>query len=209
VSGENDKAYADGYFFAVAGHMPVKAFSVDVTGFVQHNVIDVVRLSGGATSHTTNLVGGGSLQVGYPLAAGDVLPFARLTMASLDAGSFNEAQSAGLALSISDTSHTAVRGTLGIEATHVFTTSNGTQLMPRLMLGIEEEFGGRSRALRMTFAGTPFASPAATPAPLSILLGTGLTAKMNSSLDLHVGLNGRVSSNQREGILDLGVRYAF
>jgi outer membrane autotransporter protein len=209
VHGANDKAYADGYFFAVAGHMPVKAFSVDLTGFVQHNVIDVARSTGGATGHTTNLVGGGSVQVGYPIADGDVLPFARLTVASLDADGFSEVQSAGLALDVTDVSRTAVRGMLGIDATHVFTTESGTQLVPRFTLGIEEEFGGRSRALGMTFASTAFTSPAATPAPLSAIVGAGLTARMTNRLDVHIGVNGRVSSNQREGVLDLGVRYAF
>ncbi|GAA0564333.1 hypothetical protein GCM10008942_10860 [Rhizomicrobium electricum] len=209
VHGANDKATADGYFFAVAGHIPVQAFRVDLTGFVQHNVIDVARRSGNADSHTTNLVGGGSVQVGYPLQGGDILPFARLTVASLDADGFTESQAAGLALGVGGVSRTAVRGMLGIEAVHVFTTENGTRLEPRLTLGLEEEFGDRDRTLGMRFAGTAFGGPAATPSPLSILVGTGLTAKMSNRLDLHVGVNGRVSNAQQEGILDLGMRYAF
>jgi autotransporter-associated beta strand protein len=209
VYGQNDKASSDGYFFALAGHVPVKSFTVDITGFVQHNVVDAVRGNIGASGHTTNLVGGGSVQAGYPLQGGDILPFARVTVASLTADSFSESQSGGLGLGVGDVDRTSVRGALGIEARHTYTTENGTLLVPRFTLGVEEEFGDRSRDLYMNFASTAFVAPAVMPRPVSLLLGGSLTAKLNNKIDLHVGANGRVSNNQKEGLLDFGVRYAF
>ncbi len=208
VHGEGDKASVEGYFFALAGHIPVNAFAFDVTGFVQHNIVDTVRMQGGfgnASGSTSNLVGGGSVQASY--SVGDLKPFMRLTVASIGTDSFTEAGTLGFA--VGSQTLTSVRGSLGLEASHTFTTENGTRLLPHFMIGMEDEFGETGRDTAITFASTDFTAPAPSPERYSALLGAGVTATLQDKLELSLDTRGRISANQYSGTLSVGAKYKF
>jgi outer membrane autotransporter protein len=208
VHGEGDKASVEGYFFALAGHIPVNAFAFDVTGFVQHNIVDTVRMQGGvgnASGSTSNLVGGGSVQASY--SVGDLKPFARLTVASIGTDSFKEAGALGFA--VGSQTLTSVRGSLGLEASHLFVTENGTRLLPHFMIGAEDEFGETGRDTAITFASTDFTAPAPSPERYSAVFGAGLTATLQDKLELSLETRGRISANQYSGTLSVGAKYKF
>jgi autotransporter-associated beta strand repeat len=208
VHGEGDKASVEGYFFALAGHVPVDAFAFDVTGFVQHNIVDTRRNEGGvgnASGSTSNLVGGGSVQASYSID--DLKPFMRLTVARIGTDSFKEAGALGFA--VGSQALTSVRGSLGLEASHLFVTENGTRLLPHFMIGMEDEFGDTGRDTAITFASTDFTAPAPSPERYSALLGAGLTATLQDKLELSLETRGRISANQYGGILSVGAKYKF
>jgi autotransporter-associated beta strand protein len=208
VHGEGDKASVEGYFFALAGHIPVNAFAFDVTGFVQHNIVDTVRIEGGlgnASGSTSNLVGGGSVQASYSID--DLKPFMRLTVASIGTDSLKEAGALGFA--VGSKTLTSVRGSLGLEASHLFVTENGTRLLPHFMIGMEDEFGETGRETAITFASTDFTAPAPSPERYSALFGAGLTATLQDKLELSLETRGRISANQYSGTLSVGAKYKF
>jgi uncharacterized protein with beta-barrel porin domain len=208
VHDQGDKASANGYYFSLTGHIPVKDFIVDLSGFLQRNIIDVTRNNGAfgyAIGHDNNLVGGGSLQIGYPI--GDILPFARLTVATFDGDTFTEAGTLGL--SIGSLTRNTARGTFGIEVSHNFTSDDGTLITPRFVIGGEAEFSGDKRDVAMSFGGTDFEATAPEPSNFSALVSAGLSAKLNQKLELTFEADGMLSSNQQQGVIGFGAKYRF
>jgi outer membrane autotransporter protein len=210
VSGRDAKAATNGYYFSLAAHYPLGAFAFDANGFVMSNIVGVTRglgNAGDAKGQADNFIGGGSFQVGYRWR--DFLPFARVTVASLRADGFGETGAGVLALSVNRTSRTSIRGTWGVEASRDFTLDNGMLLVPSLTVGVENEFGQSGRDLGMKLVGTAFFAPSPTPEDLSGFADIRLSAKLSNRFEVSVGAAGRISDNQREGVLSLGVRYVF
>ncbi|NIK87129.1 autotransporter-associated beta strand protein [Rhizomicrobium palustre] len=210
VHDQNDKASVEGYFFALASHIPANAFTFDVSAFLQNNVVDTLRRKGGigdAAGSTNNLVGGGSLQAKYSGGNGDLQPFARLTVASIGTESFTEAGTLGFA--VASQTRISVRGSLGLEASHTFLTENGTRILPRLQIGMENEFGEVNRETAITFASTNFLAPAPSPSRFGALVGAGVTAALQNRLELSLDTRGRISANQIDGIVSFGAKYKF
>ena len=154
---------------------------------------------------------GAAARVSAPLLDGDLTPLAELRFTRQHTDSATESGVDAVDFTMDAQTHSALRALAGARLQHTYLFGE-TELTPRLELGVEQQLGPVSRTVsgRMTnVENTDFAQAAVAPARTAGVGRIGFSVDGGRGLELYGDVGGRISQNQQEGNVDLGVRLRF
>ncbi|GAA0551165.1 autotransporter-associated beta strand protein [Rhizomicrobium palustre] len=213
LSGHGGKASTSSLYASMAGHAPFGSLLLDVAGFYATNSTDLSRdteLTGFASAKPDSSVLGFSLQAGWPLLDGDLVPTARLNFANYLQSAISETGGAALNLAVGSGDTSELRGDFGARYAHRF-TSDDMILTPSVHIFLDQTLSAASDKMTMQLPdiSASFEAPAAKADRTAVLIGAGLNSSFGDHLSLNLGLNSRIGAKEKQLIGTAGLRWQF
>ena len=184
---------------------------IDTTGFVQGRGV-TGSLSGDPSSDVLSFYG----ETGYRFAvggAGNITPFAGLSLASATLEGFTEddEDGTGAALKVDDSDADSVASVLGLRLDADMAMSSGV-FTPSVSVAWMHEFGDTEQTVDASFAeapGSDFSVIGSEVARDSVLVDAGANFSMDDTFDLGLFYNGQFNENYSSNAVSARLGYRF
>lgn len=211
VNNGNGTLISNTVMLSLNGGMPVLMGRLDLNGMWMTNFGQATRslepegIAAVATSNPQNTVFSGAAQYSQPLFSEDLIALARAAYASVDMQSYSETAGAPFELSIGSGTTSNFYGDLGLRASHIYHLQSGTMVVPEISGGIRTIFGSTSRDVQTDLGGVPaFVMPGVGADRVAFVGGVGLTGQRQEDFSLFLRADGRISGNERVGVISVG-----
>lgn len=164
-----------------------------------------------AVAHPKNDAISFAAQYSQPILWDDLTGMARLNYVSVDQDASVESGAAPYDFSVRSHNYSSVYSDFALRLSHLYTLKSGATVLPDVSAGVRAVFSQPD----LNFTGDPvelqgsgFAVPALDRDRAAFISGLGVSINKRG-MSLFLRANGRISGNQRDGVVSVGAAFHF